>query len=135
METRHDKWSYESGISLGSPVETHHMVTSIAFKIAATIDGLNLKNVACFELLARRLQLEEEVVGRNPGNPDFSHMEHFLGIEQRRGGSYLVPSLKKHVADELARENAIAKERRKVLESLAEAAAQPPKRRGGRGPP
>ena len=52
--------------------------------------------------------------------PDLkSHLEHYLGFDEKRGGGYLVPSLKKHIADELAKETAILKEKRKAKEARA----------------
>ena len=41
----------------------------------------------------------------------------FLGLDDQKGGTLLAPELKKHVAEELARESAILKEQRKAREA------------------
>ena len=61
----------------------------------------------------------------NPQQPDFEQADLFLGLDDQKGGTLLAPELKKHVAEELARESAILKERRKAKEAKS---AAPPKK-------
>ena len=59
----------------------------------------------------------EEAVAESPTDPSYEGAMHFLGVSDRRGGALVAPALKKHVADELGREAAILKEKRKAREA------------------
>ena len=94
-----------------------HQVLTKALQIGATEDGLNLKNLGMAELLFRRKQLIEEVHADNPQNPSWDGWEHYLGIQERKGGAGMAPSLRQHVASEMGKQAAIgtrSEERRKV---------------------
>ena len=117
LVTRHDRWLRESGVSLGSAIAFEHQLISRALEMAATVDGLDLMNLGVMELLARRMQNIEEAVIENPSQPSFEGSEHYLGVSERKGGAIVAPSLKQHVASELAKEAAILKERRKAREA------------------
>ena len=59
----------------------------------------------------------EEAVSESPSDPSFEGAEHFLGIQEKRGGALVAPSLRAHVAGELGREAAILREKRKAREA------------------
>ena len=94
-----------------------HQVLTKALQIGATEDGLNLKNLGMAELLFRRKQLIEEVRAENPHNPSWDGWEHYLGIQERKGGAGMAPSLRQHVASEMGKQAAIDKEKRKAREA------------------
>jgi hypothetical protein len=122
--TRYDRWLRESGVSPGSAVAFEHQLISRALEMGAIVDGINLMNVSMAELLTRRLQNIEEAVIENPSQPSFEGSEHYLGVSERKGGAIVAPSLKQHVASELAKEAAIMKERRKAREAKSNKAGK-----------
>ena len=117
MIPRHHRWARESDIKSGDRSIFEHNVLSRAIDLAVRNDHLNVKNLWCLEFLIRRLQLIEEAHAENPSNPSWEGAEHFLGIEEKKGGVATAPSLKRFVADELGREAAILKEKRKAREA------------------
>ena len=120
----HDPWVANSGIAPGERSVYEDQVFAKALQLGATVDGLNLKNLAMAELLFRRRQLIMEVHSENVKNPDWGGWEHYFGIEERRGGAVVAPSLKVHVESEPGKETAIAKERRKAREARQGKSAQ-----------
>eukprot|EP00969_Alexandrium_andersonii_P228133 10075221-Alexandrium_andersonii.AAC.1 len=48
---------------------------------------------AAFEVLARRLQLIEEVRAESPAQPSWEGASHYMGSEERRGGALMDPQL------------------------------------------
>lgn len=89
---------------------------------AVKFDGLNIVNLASFELLARRRQLIAEAHAHSPAAPSYEAADHFMQTGYRPGGAIVVPSLTKYVSEKLHQEGQILKERRKLREE-----------RGGRG--
>ncbi len=69
------------------------------------------------EILSRRLQFFEEAVADNPDHPSFDGASYFMGVDERRGGALLDPSIRAHVAAEMIREAAIVAKRRKTREN------------------
>jgi hypothetical protein len=127
---RHTRWRSESGVSQHSNLAYEHEIHSRALELGATVDGINLKNSVMAEFLLRRIQLMEEAVLDSPDNPNYEGARHFLGVQERRGGALIAPSLKAHVAAELSREAAIQKEKRKAREARPQ-----PKPKGKKGGP
>lgn len=119
---RHHRWVRESGISVTDRSTFEHQLLSKALEAAISIDRLNVKNLCIIEVLARRLQLIEEVISENPGAPNWEGATHYMGWADRKGGALLAPSLRTHVAKQLAEETATLKEKRKAREA-----------RGGKG--
>eukprot|EP00973_Karenia_brevis_P074180 10308617-Karenia_brevis.AAC.1 len=68
------------------------------------------------------MKLHESAIAESPDNPSYEGAQHFLGVQERRGGALIAPQLTAHVATELSREAAILKEKRKAREA-----------RGGKG--
>ena len=122
--SRHMRWRRESGIKPTDRLVYEHEVLSRSLEMAAAHDGINIRNVAFAEYLMRRLQLLEEAVAENPEQPSYEGSKHYMGVEERKGGALMAPTLRAHVAAELQRETAILKEKRKAREA----------RGGGRGP-
>ncbi|CAK0837412.1 unnamed protein product [Prorocentrum cordatum] len=113
----HDKWVAESGAKPRDRSVHEHQVLTKALQIGATEDGLNLRNLGMAELPFRRKQLIEEVHADNPHNPSWDGWEHYLGIEERKGGAGMAPSLRQHVASEMGKQAAVDKEKRKAREA------------------
>ena len=78
---------------------------------------MDVRNLWGVETLARRIQPIEEAHHENPEAPSWDGAEFFIGTGERNGGALLAPSLRRHVAEELVREAAILKEKRKAREA------------------
>ena len=129
---RHDRWVATSGVSRKLPVIHEHEVISRALQYGVTVDKLNLKASVMGEFLLRRLQLQEDVVAENPDAPSYESASFYMGLVEGPGGSLMAPSLRAHVATELARDASILKEKRKAREAKHEDKGKG-KGRGGRG--
>ena len=114
---RHHRWVKESGVKPNDRSEYEHNVLFKALDAAVTTDRLNIKNLLVAEILLRRKQLLEESIAENPDNPSFEGAEYYMGTEERPGGALVAPGLKKHVAEQFAKEAAILKEKRKAREA------------------
>eukprot|EP00973_Karenia_brevis_P073076 10149478-Karenia_brevis.AAC.1 len=90
---RHHRWVAESGVRQNSPAVHEHEVLSLVLDAAIFVDRLNLKNLECFELAGRRLQLQESAIAENPESPSYEGAQHFLGIREKRGGALVAPQL------------------------------------------
>ena len=87
-------------------------------QFAIDVDGLNIKNLLSFEYANRRRQLLEEAHSEDASRPNFEGAEHFLGEAAGDAkGVAIAPSLRGHVAAEIGKEAAIAKEKRRLQES------------------
>ena len=86
----------------------------------ACYDMYNLYNSASAEIIARRLQLcEERYKDRllaGAGEDETGERHLFGGSTGTRGNLCVAPSLQKYIAEEMARDSAILKERRKARE-------------------
>ena len=117
MVARHHRWKTDSGVRSNLPAVYEHEVISSVLDIAVITDRLNVKNLVSFELLLRRLQLQESAITESPENPSYEGARHFMGIGERRGGALIAPALSQYVAAELGKEAAILKEKRKAREA------------------
>ena len=79
-------------------------------------DGLNIANLASFELIVRRRQLIAEAHAYSPAAPTYEAADHFLQVGRRPGGAIVTQTLTKHVAEKLHQEGQILKERGKLRE-------------------
>jgi len=127
--SRHQRWRSESGVKGSNPIVHEHHLLSMMLQYAVCYDRLNLKGLLCMELAWRRLQLHESAVSENPEFPSYEGARHFMGIQQRRASALIAPSFSAHVAQELSKEAAIMKEKRKARESRV----ANPKKGGGKG--
>ena len=117
----------ETGVNQSSHAAFEYRSISKALQLAVVADGYNIRNGSCFEWLARRKQLIEHAHEKNAKEPDWSGGEHWMGLDERKGGAVLVPSLRAHVSSEWGKEAAIMKEKRKAREAMMAAgkAARP----------
>ncbi len=84
------------------------------FELGAGVDQMQLCNLACFELMSRRVQL---ILDANSGSgaPTWEGAEHFMGLGRRAKG--IAPLLQAHVAGRLKDEAEIDKQRTKAREA------------------
>ena len=117
LTSRSTRWSRESGIDSNSRLAHEHKVISRALDFGITCDGLNCKNLVITEYLLRRMQLIEEVHREDPKNPNWEGSDFYMGTPEAKGGALLAPGLRRHVAEQLSREAAILKEKRKARDA------------------
>jgi len=130
---RHHTWRAQSGVPAHLPMVFEHEVLSTALDLAISVDRLNVRNLASFEWLLRRVQLHENAVLENPAAPSYEGARHFMGKGNRRGGALVAPELTTYVAAELGKEAAILREKRKARE--AKLATKDTKGKGKGGAP
>ena len=113
----HDRWIVEGHIDTNSRSRHEHRVLSRTLDLAYAEDGWNLLRSSAAEYLNRRRQLIEEAHRENPAKPDFSSSHLWMGEDDEGGGAHMSSALRARVAQEMGREAAIAKERRKTAEA------------------
>lgn len=114
--SQHNMWVTQSGIPSGDRSIYEDDCLARVLDYAVKFDGLNIMNLASFELIIRRRQLIAEAHSHTPGAPSYEAAEHFLQTGYRPGGAIVVPSLQKYVAEKLHQDGQILKERRKLRE-------------------
>ena len=105
--SRHTKWRSETHPPVGNAlVAEHEMISEVLER-------------ASFECLCRRYQAIEETLRPNEPEAPIEGMEHFMGRPRLSGGVAMSPDLSRCVADQLALETSVLKERRKAREERA----------------
>lgn len=100
---------------------SEHKTICRALEAAACYDQCNIFNSGAVEVLIRKLQLIEEKhrdrLLQNQGHQDYGDDAHlYLGGSGPRGGAAVCPALQTWIAEELSRESAVLKEKRKARE-------------------
>jgi hypothetical protein len=113
----HDRWVVEARIQVTHRSRYEHRIVSKALDLGYTHDGINIKRSVAFEYLNRRRQLLEEAHRDDPDRPNFESSHLYMGEDDDAAGVHLDSALRAHVAQELSREAAIEKERRKAREA------------------
>jgi hypothetical protein len=114
---QHDSWVVNAKIPDGDRAIYEDDILSKVLDYAVKYDALNIKNLACMEIIVRRKQLIAEAHVHNPGAPSYDAADHFMGFGYRPGGAIVVPKLSKRVSELMAADTAILKEKRKVQEA------------------
>ena len=102
----------------------HHSCMKI-LATALTFDQINVTELACMELVGRRVQMIESkykprLLSQTPssgasGDP-FEDSHLYMGMNAIRGLVCLSPALETWIGQELSKESLVAKERRKAAE-------------------
>lgn len=125
-----------------SPVDNRvddHRFLNELIETALCADGLTLVNLQCFEMVSRLLQFWEGVYSQQLRSEAFGDATDlwlderslFLGQRKSRGHALMAPSLEAWVAEKLAEESAVLKERRKGREEQMLARGLEPASSGG----
>ncbi|CAK0813243.1 unnamed protein product, partial [Prorocentrum cordatum] len=140
---RHVAFRSACRLGLDDPAMLLHSELSKLLQTAMCYDQLDVSSAASTELICRQLQLcVEKLKDRILGTAGSGHQEHdeswfFTGL-QNTSCIMACPALSQWVAEQVAAENAVLKERRKAREERALAKPPPPHRRrgdSGRCPP
>ena len=113
---QHTMWVTQSGVPSGDRSIYEDDCLARVMDMAIKFDGLNVANLASFELIARRRQLIAEAHAHSPAAPSYEGADHFMQTGFRPGSAIVVPSLTKYVSEKLHQEGQIMKERRKMRE-------------------
>ena len=129
----HTKWRSEGRLlATDGGVQTHDGACQL-LEVMCCYDQLNVGNLACAELVCRQLQLTEERWRERFTSADSADSESNLHLYlggASRGNLCISPMLQEWIADELRKESAVSKERRKARE---ERALIKPKSKGKKG--
>jgi len=131
----HHRWLAEVRLDYSAAGVSEHLGWCKFFEQAACYDQLNLGQLAAAELGARRLQMIAErwksklpnSTGSAQGATDLDDSHLLLGTADTRGNLGVCPQLQIWLGDQLAKEAAASKERRKAREERALAAKPPAK--------
>jgi hypothetical protein len=121
---RHYWWRSVLRLTASDSGVDDHCFLSDVIETAVCFDQLNVSELQCFEKIARRLQLWEEVYSvklrKAEGGEEvdgwLDERAIFLGQGKSRGHALVCPLLEAWVAKELEKESAVLKERRKARE-------------------
>ena len=136
------------GLATADPGVEEHGILSELLEVGVAFDGLNVSELLCFEMLARRYQVWEEFYKNElrqsnanaslQGAMEAEERDLFMGQRYGRGAALVCPELEAHVAEVLKERCAIQK-KRKARESWQDspqamaAAAKPKSRKGKMG--
>ena len=114
------RWRYQASLSL-SDAGVGDLESGLKMiEYAMCFDRVNIGELACFELLLRKLQLIELKYKNRSLKADGEHLheeEHlYLGHAATRGQLMVNPDLEQYVASEIAKDCSVMKEKRKLLE-------------------
>ena len=131
---RHVWWKQSLGLASADPGVEEHGILSDLLEAGVSFDALNVSELLCFEMVARRYQVWEEfykdALRRSNTSTvlqtslDVEERDLYMGQRFGRGTALVCPQLESHVADVLKDRAALSKEKRKARENLT-AAPQP----------
>ena len=125
----HEHWASVLNKAVSDEGVEEHETFCKALEAAISFDMINVSELACWEIHARRFQMHEERErldlleaerGKSTGStgaalgPDERHL--MMGQRSVRGNAIVCPALLQHLSDELKAEAAVSKERRKARE-------------------
>ena len=123
---QHLAWVQQAKIPEGDRAIYEDEVLSKVVDMAVKFDGLNIVNLACFEMICRRKQLLAEAHVGNPSAPSYEAADYFMGQRFRPGGGIVIPSLTAQVSSRMHEESQILKEKRKLIEAKGKGKGKPP---------
>ena len=118
----HSRWRSEARLQEHEPGVQEHERSCRALEELLCFDQCNGANLAAVELLVRTIQVQQEryrdrsAGGPASGGPDSVDTHLFMGSELTRGGVCVCPLLQEWASAQLAKEQALLKERRKARE-------------------
>ncbi|CAK0851969.1 unnamed protein product, partial [Prorocentrum cordatum] len=118
----HSRWRSEARLQEHEPGVQEHERACRALEELLCFDQCNGANLAAAELLARTIQVQQEryqdrsAGGTASGGHDSVDAHLFMGSELTRGGARACPLLQEWASLQLAKEQALLKERRKARE-------------------
>ena len=122
--SRHVKWRAEVNLTASDDIVAEHEFCSRLLQTATVFDQLNIGELACMELVSRRLQMceykyRDRILGRIQGGEVEEDAHLYMGTGETRGMLCISPALLSHVTDEQHKEAAVMKEKRKLKEERA----------------
>ncbi|CAE7199591.1 unnamed protein product, partial [Symbiodinium natans] len=120
----HNAWRSNSRLQPSDSGVLEHESICKALELALEYDQLNLGELACVELLCRRLQMlqyrrRERVLGSAASGTLDDESHYFLGTDPTRGNLCVCPALNSWLGEELHKEHLANKEQRKAREERA----------------
>ena len=113
----HNKWRADGRLQPTDAGVAMHEVCCLVLETMVVYDQLAVTNLASAEQIGRQLQLIEEKWKDRFGQSDGSAEDNtHLYLGAQHGHICVCPALQAHIADELRKEAAVSKERRKARE-------------------
>eukprot|EP00971_Amphidinium_carterae_P335962 6472068-Amphidinium_carterae.2 len=112
----HEAWVRNSGIRGNDRAVHEYKSLTRLLDYAVSYDQLQVCNLACLEVVARRLVIIEEAYRLQPEAPSYGHAEYMSGVLEKEDGTLIPPALKKHTAERLKADAEVAKETKKAKE-------------------
>ncbi|CAK0874488.1 unnamed protein product, partial [Prorocentrum cordatum] len=121
FRSRHAKFKAETGLSSSDQDVSIHALCCRIMHLLLTFDQLSASELACAELVCRRLQMAEywrrdRIHSTSRGDELLEDARLYPGTGEARGLICIAPSLLTFVADELHKESMVLKGRRKLKE-------------------
>jgi hypothetical protein len=98
MLTYGPHWIQASGLNPHSGLAVEFSVLIMVWHFAVVFDQLNPRNIACMELVARRILMIQKAVKRNCKAPDFEGLEIYLSHRFDASGGVVSRSFDKHIS-------------------------------------
>lgn len=119
----HVQWKAALKLTEADHGVTFHESICRVLHLATTYDQLNIPELACFEALARSLQMvhwkwRERAISSGPGGLDDASY-FFFGSDSSRGKLCIAPAMQDYITDELHKEALASKEARQAREERA----------------
>jgi hypothetical protein len=108
----HSQWARRSGVSEYAAVVHDHRILTEAFRLAITVDQLDVSNLLSFEHLARRLVQHETAVSRCPSHPDYSGLEVVMQAPTSATGQATTTAFNEYITTKLKDQANILKQTR-----------------------
>lgn len=135
----HAQWRANARLQAQEPGVSEHEQACRTLQVLACFDQLNLYNLAGAEVVARRLQMVEEKykdrILSSMGEAEPSEQHLFSGTQGTRANLCICPALQSWIAEEMGKESAILKERRKAREERQLARPKQNAKGGRQAPP
>ena len=118
LATYHLSWAQSSGVNKFSMACHDHRIICNMLRAAIEVDQVNVCNLLCLEIMARRLVQIETAVGRSPSSPNFSGLELMLEDPIGAGGEAVTSTFDNWLAGKLKDKANIAKQTRLYREEF-----------------
>lgn len=106
------EWVRRSGVAEQSMVAHIHFLLCEVVRLAVCVDQLDISNLACFEMIIRRLITDEIAVARNCRFPDYGGLELLMSTSISKQGHAVPARFNEWVTARFKEQAAILKERR-----------------------
>ena len=110
------EWARKSGVNTGSMVAHVHFILVEALRLALEVDQIDISNCRSFELIARRIIVDEIAVVRCPKSPDYAGLDLVFSAPASETGPAVTTKFTEWMASKLKERGNIMKQQRLWVE-------------------